>query len=161
MKARLRLWIGREHYRMDFRLKKLKRGHGGLNMDLCPGRYHGHPMPEDAIQIAEDSFWFLESGIKSHSAQYARPYAHYGVTDIPRTEWFAILGEWKELQRLLLTAKTPLDLPVLRKGPRYARKAFIRDFRRNCAGLAKMIGMLEEWFRAKLESNDQIFIGGI
>jgi hypothetical protein len=159
LKATLFRWKSHEQKQMDFRLKKLKRGHGGLNMGLCPGPYLGDIMPDNAIHIAEDPFWFLEPAILRHSL-YTRSH-HYGVAEVSCKEWGRILEEWKELQRLLLKAQIPLDIPVLREAPRYARKAFVRDFRRNCAGLAKMIGLLENWFGAELESNDQVFIAGI
>ena len=160
-KANLRRWIGREQYRMDFRLKKLKRGYGGLNMGLGPGPYRGDPMPDDAIHIAEDAFWFLELGIKKHCAQYSRPYAHYGVTEVSREEWSEILREWEGLSVQLEAAKLTPQLEILRVVPKDTRKMFIRDFDRNRRGLSKMIGLLSEWMRAELITGEQISILGI
>jgi hypothetical protein len=119
---------------MDFRLKKLKWGNGGLNMGLCPGPYRGDFMPDNAIHIAEDAFWFLEPGIKKHCAQYSRPYAHYGVTEVYRQEWSEILREWERLSVDLGTAKLTPHLEILRFIPEDARKIFVRDFDRNRVG---------------------------
>jgi hypothetical protein len=53
MKSLLRRWRGRERSMMDCRLKKLKAGHIGLNMGLCPGFYEGRKSRGIAIHIAE------------------------------------------------------------------------------------------------------------
>jgi hypothetical protein len=145
---------------MDFRLKKLKRGHGGLNMGLCPGSYKGDPMPDDAIHIHEDSFWLLEKGIGKRFARY-KNYSHYGVTDFSRQEWLVVLDEWEHLRLKLERARLTTDLEELRTIPMYARKLFVRDFSRNCAGLADMIGRVSDWVRAKLSANDHLFVAGI
>ena len=116
-------------------------------------------MPDNAIHIADDTFWFLAAAIKQHLS--GRPMDYCGVTKITRREWLSILDEWQGLQYLLQRARIPLDLPVLRQVPKHARRMFVRDFVRNCAGMAKMIGLLEKWLRAELESNDELFIAGL
>ena len=146
---------------MDFRLKKLKPGHGGLNMGICPGIYGGAESWADSIHIAEDSFWFLELGIKKHCRLYARPDAHYGVTEITREEWSEILGEWDKLRTELDSASLTTDLPVLRLVMKDVRKTFVRDFKRNCVGLSKLIGQLCEWMRTELVAHEYISVLGI
>jgi hypothetical protein len=144
---------------MDVRLKKLKRGHCGLNIGLCPGPYRGDPMPGNAIHVAEDTFRFFEPAIKLNLS--GRSLNHWGITKLTHQEWLTILGAWRDLRILLMKAQIPLDLPVLRLVPTHARRIFMRDFARNCRGLAKMIGLLEEWLRDELESNNELFIAGI
>jgi hypothetical protein len=146
---------------MDFRLKKLKPGHTGLNMCLCPGIYKGVESRADSIHIAEDPFWFLEIGIKTHCTPYARPFAHYGVTEIPRKAWCEILGEWDALGKSLDAASLTTDLPVLRLVMKDVRKTFVKDFKRNCAGLSKLIEQLTDWMRAELAAQEYISVHGI
>ena len=146
---------------MDFRLKKLKRGYGGLNMGLGPGPYRDDPMPDNAIHITEHAFWFLEPGIKKHCAQYSRPYAHYGVTEVSREEWSEVFREWEGLSVQLEAAKLTPHLEILRFIPKDARRIFVRDFDRNRVGLSRMIGLLNDWMRAELITEEQISILGI
>ena len=146
---------------MDFRLKKRKPGHVGLNMGLCPGIYEGVESIVAAIYIAEGPFWFLEKGIKRHCILYAQPYAHYGDTRISREEWTQILGEWDKLRKDLDAASLTTDLPILRLVMKDIRKAFVRDFKRNCAGLSKLIGQLSEWVRNELVAHEYISVLGI
>jgi hypothetical protein len=103
----------------------------------------------------------LELGIKKHCAQYSRPYAHYGVTEVSREEWSEILREWEGLSVQLEAAKLTPQLEILRVVPKDTRKMFIRDFDRNRRGLSKMIGLLSEWMRAELITGEQISILGI
>jgi hypothetical protein len=145
---------------MDFRLKKRRTGHAGLNMGLFPGLYHEVGSGKDAIHIGEDPFWLLEPAIKKHCARYSNM-AHYGRTDIPREEWFRILDEWDRLRNQLVIALLTTDIQTLRLVPRYARREFVRDFHRNCLKLAKMIGQLSVWMRRELQLNDHISIHGI
>jgi len=161
MKTRLRRWIGHERAQMDFRLKKLRRGHCGLNMGLGPGPYCGDPMPDDSFHIAEDVFWFLEPGIKKHCTPYTRPYAHYGVTEIPREEWMRILLEWENLRVNLGAAKLTPDLGILRCIGGDARRRFVSDFDRNRLGLSRMIVQLTKWMRSELVVHEQISVLGI
>jgi hypothetical protein len=146
---------------MDFRLKKLKPGHTGLNMGLCPGAYKGVESCADSIHIAEASFWFLEIGIKKHCKLYARPYAHYGVTEISRKEWCEILSEWDTLGKNLDAASLTTDPPVLRLVMKDVRKTFVKDFKKNCAGLSKLIDQLTKWMWAELAAQEYISVHGI
>lgn len=130
-------------------------------MGLGPGPYRGDPMPENAVHIAEDAFWFLEPGIKKHCTPFTRPYAHYGVTEIPREEWIGILLEWESLRVNLEAAKLAPDLGILQFIVRDARTRFVRDFDRNKLGLARMIVRLSEWMRSELVLHEQISVLGI
>jgi hypothetical protein len=145
---------------MDFSLKKLQRGHKGLNLGLVPGPYVRGSMPDNAIHIAEDAFWFLEPGIQKHVPGYAN-YGHYGVTQIPREKWLRILDEWEQLRLELDVAQLNADGPVLHFIRKHTSEEFIRDFERNRAGLSMMIANLDRWIREELENTDQMFIAGI
>lgn len=145
---------------MDFRIKKRRAGHGGLNMGLCPGTYQGAKSHDDAIQIAEDSFWFLEPGIRKHCSRYAGD-AHWGVTAISRDERLQILAEWEQLRAELATASMTTDLAILRLVMKDTRKLFVRDFMRNRLKLSKMIGELIVWIRMELIGHDHVSILGI
>jgi len=145
---------------MDFRLKKLKAGRIGLNMGLCPGSYRGRESHNDAVYIAEDSFCFLEPGIRKHCARYAG-YAHWGVTAASRGEWLLILAEWERLRTDLNAASLTTDLAILRVVMKETRKLFLRDFNRNRVKLSKMIGESITWMRAELIEHDQVSILGI
>jgi hypothetical protein len=145
---------------MDCRLKKLKAGHIGLNLGLCPGTYRGRESHEAAIHIAEASFCFLEPGIRRHCPRYAG-YAHWGVTAISREEWFKILDEWEQLKQGLDVATLTTDLQILRAIMKNARREFIRDFDRNRAKLSKMIAQLVPWMRTELIEYEHITVLGI
>ncbi len=130
-------------------------------MDLLPGRYTGAESFYHTIRVHEDVFWFLEPALKRHSAQYSRPYSHWGVTAISREEWGKILDEWEDLARLLETAVIPLELNVLRDVPKYARREFIRSLARNGRKLSRLIGRLAIWIRAELKTHEEVSILGI
>ena len=146
---------------LNFRLKSGREGHGGLWMDLLPGRYLGAESFDQTIRVHEDVFWFLEPAIKKYSAQYARPYAHYGVTAISRAEWENILREWEDLTKLLETAVIPLDLKVLQEVPKHVRRDFIRSLIRNERKLSRLIGRLALWVRAEIKTHEEVSILGI
>jgi len=145
---------------MDFRLKKLRPGHAGMHLGLCSGLYRGTESLSNAINIAEDTFWFLEPGIKKNCPRYSSM-SHYGLTAISREEWFSILDEWDRLRDELVIASLTTDIPTLRSVPRYARREFVSDFPRNCAKLAKMIGQLSMWMRIELQLNEHVSVLGI
>jgi hypothetical protein len=139
-------------------LKKLKAGHHGLNMGLCPCQaMHSN---DDTVGIAEDSFWFLEHGIKKHCARYTSM-AHYGVTAISREEWLVIFNEWGRLRVDLDRALLTTDLVVLRSVAKHARREFVMDFARNKGKLSKLIGQVAAWIRAELIYHEHISILGI
>ena len=161
LRARLRRWIGRERSQMDFRLKKLRRGHCGLNIGFGPGPFLGDPMPENAIHVSEDVFWLLEPSIQRHSVQYSRPYSHYGVTEVVREEWIEILNEWNSLKINLKSAMLTPQVGILRFIPRDSRTRFVRDFDRNRIGPSRMISRLDDWMRTRLVDHEQVTVIGI
>ena len=145
---------------MDFRLKERRPGHQGLNMGLCPGLDRRDQSWEDRVFIAEDSFWFLEPGIKKHCARYAG-FAHYGATAITREEWLMILAEWEQLRADLDAASLTTDLVILRQVMKETRRLFVSEFNRNRVKLSKMIGELIVWLSAELVNYDQVSVHGI
>jgi hypothetical protein len=145
---------------MDFRLKKRRAGHQGLNMGLYPGLYRADQPWEGRVFIAEDTFWFLEPGIKKHCTGCAR-YDHYGVTAITREEWLMILAEWEQLRADLDAALLTTDLVILRQVMKETRRLFVSEFNRNKVKLAKMIGELIVWLSAELVSHNQVSVLGI
>ena len=130
-------------------------------MDLLPGRYTGAESFDQTIRIHENVFWFLEPAIKRHSPQYARPYTHWGVTAISRSEWEHILSEWETLVVTLDAVVLPVNLKILQEVPRYTRKEFIRSPLRNQRKLAALIARLIGWVRATLETYHEVSILGI
>ncbi len=129
-------------------------------MGLCPGLYQKNQPWEDRIFIAEDSFWFLELGIKKHCARYTGD-AHYGDTAVSRAEWLMILADWEQMRADLDAASITTDLAILRQVWKEARRLFAKDFRRNRVKLSKMIRELTDWIRTELLSHEQISILGI
>ena len=118
-------------------------------------------MPENAIHVSEDVFWFLEPSIQRHSVQYSRPYSHYGVTEVVREEWIEILNEWNSLKINLKSAMLTPQVGILRFIPRDSRTRFVRDFDRNRIGPSRMISRLDDWMRTRLVDHEQVTVIGI
>lgn len=145
---------------MDFRLKERKPGRVGLNMGLLPGTYQGTESIPEVTYISEDVFWLLEVAIRKH-CEALTSYSHWGHTPISRAQWEAILVEWKNLAIAADLAKLPIQIPALRALPTHARREFLRDFRRNCAKLSKLILRLTLHVRDLLATCDEISVLGV
>lgn len=158
MKARLRRWIGRVDYQMDFRMRNGMRG--GLTMDLLPGSYWGTNSRENAVSIREATFWYLEWAILKRCSAYCAD-SHYGVTAIPREEWMEILAEWNALKERLFKASIPIEMRIPTGIPLDDRTAFLRDFPRNRKCLIRLIEQLSEWVRNTLADWEEISVCGI
>jgi hypothetical protein len=130
-------------------------------MGLCPGLYQGKLSRDEAINIAEGAFSFLEPGIKRHCPSYALRYAHWGVTEISRQEWIAIFDEWERLKVNLEAARLTPHLGILRFVVKDVRSEFVKDFDRNRVRLSRIIGRLTDWMRAELLVHEHISVLGI
>ena len=144
---------------LDFRIKKLKRGHCGLNIGFCPGPWRGDPMPDDAIHFSEDVFWMLEPALMRHSA-YTSSH-HYGVCEIAREQWLLILVDWQRIRSEFARARLSTDVPILRILPKHLRPIFHRDFRRNCRKMERLTEQLDAWIRNELQRHEGIFVAGL
>jgi hypothetical protein len=158
MKARLRRWIGRLDYQMDFRMRNGMRG--GLSMNLLPGSYWGTNSRENAVSIREATFWYLEWAILKRCPAYCGD-SHYGVTAIPREEWMDILAEWKVFKERLLKASIPIQMGITTRIPLDFRITFLKDFPRNRKCLIRLIEQLSEWVRNTLANWEEISVCGI
>jgi hypothetical protein len=143
---------------MDFRLKGPEKG--GLNIGLLAGINWIDASHAEAVHIHEDAFWFLERAIFRHCATYTWE-SHYGVTEIPRESWERILVEWKHLAEELQSVQLTTDLRILRDVPKYVRTAFIRDLRRNCLRLSRLLSAVIQWVNAATTRHEIISVLGI
>jgi hypothetical protein len=50
--------------------------------------------------VSEDAFGFLEPSVKQHCPRY-RDMSHWGMTDVRREEWVAILRDWEWISKEL------------------------------------------------------------
>jgi hypothetical protein len=146
---------------LDFRIKILGQGAEGMNMGLCPGVYAGKESMQHAIFIAEVPFSFLESSIRRLSSRYARSYSHWGVTEIPRHEWFEIIVEWESLKTTVASVVTFEEISELFPMSEAVLDDFKNDFEENRRRLLSMIDQLLEWLRTTLSKHDSVSILGI
>ena len=129
-------------------------------MGLLPGAWEGAQSIAKAIYTAEDVFWLLEPGIRKVCARY-NEYAHWGHTPIVRSEWAEIIAGWEQLALAADSARLPIQVPELHSLPKHLKREFLREFRRNCAKLSKLIRQLSAWLHEQLAVNDQISVLGI
>ncbi|HLJ86503.1 MAG TPA: hypothetical protein VKZ53_06750 [Candidatus Angelobacter sp.] len=144
-----------------FNLKTGAQKHGGLNIGLCPGIYEGKQSREKCIYVSEAAFGFLEPDMRKHSSKFARPYSHWGITEISRDEWQAILRNWNLLRQEFAMANTIEEICHIHPVGLDRKDEFGNDFDRNKFALLKMIDELSDWVSVRLVENDQITVLGI
>jgi len=132
-------------------------------MCLCPGTYQGEESFLNSMVIHEAAFGPLEEIIEKHSPQYARPYAHWGVSVVSREEWMLILDNWEE-ERVRL--QNGGGLPTASRLVAYNRlvsgtTGSEPNLPENTRRLMVLIEELSEWLRKTLQTYDQVCILGI
>lgn len=143
---------------IDFRLKTAGQKVGGLNVGLCPGQYEGKRSHQQTLYLTENTFSFVESTIRNYSPKYAKPYSHWGITEISRKEWENIIQGWSQLKRNIAMAKNAQDMGINSKD---LEKEFSDDFEKNKAALLNMIEELSNWLLLMLKAHEEISILGI
>jgi hypothetical protein len=145
---------------IDFRLKSANEKIGGQNIGLCPGAYAGKGSIHNSLYLTETAFRVLEPSVRSHSLAYGRPYSHWGITTITRSEWRKILLDWDKLKAGIAAATTPEQVGAFFSSEKL-KSEFQEEFEANKIGLLRMIDELNFWFRDELSSHDKISILGI
>lgn len=146
---------------LDFTIRNWDERRSGLSIGLCPGKYVGKESRSGSIFISESSFACMESTIKECSAPLSKNYSHWGVTEIPRSEWVEIISRLERLRSGVLAASSYAEaLPLL---PRlnFIEEAFTEDFETSKIGLSTLISNLNRWADKTLLQHDSISVLGV
>ena len=143
---------------IDFSLGTAEQKARGLNIGLSPGVYAGKSSHQGALYVSESAFIFLESSIKRHSIKYAKPYSHWGITEISRQEWNYIISDWQQLKEDVAAATNAHELGVDLKE---LGREFNNGFEENKYALLTMIDQLIDWLHSTLRTHEQVSILGI
>lgn len=143
---------------IDFSLGTAGQKARGLNIALSPGKYADKSSQQHALYVSENAFIFLESSIKRHSPKYAKPYSHWGITEISRQEWNYIISDWQQLKKDVAAATNAHELGIDLKE---LGREFDNGFDENKSALLAMIDQVIHWLHLTLRTYEQVSILGI
>jgi hypothetical protein len=145
---------------IDFSIRNADGAPSGLYMSLLPGVYRKHESCGGMIVVGEGAFGFLEPSIAKVSAEYSRPYSHWGVTALRREEWALVLVEWGALETSL-TGGASDRVAGLRFITRDLENEFLQEADLNYIRLADFIREISLWLLTTLENHDVVSVLGI
>lgn len=145
---------------IDFRIKSASEKSGGLNVGLSAGPYCRKVSLLEAVYVTEDAFAILEPSIVRYCPRY-RHFGHWGVTNIGKDEWLAILGDWSSAERQLSQESTVDVLTGTLLLPEEIARNIAASFGSSCEPLRQMLQALNAWLRSVLLRFDEVCILGI
>lgn len=132
----------------------------GLMTELLPGSMTGHSASTGPIFVSEGAFGFLEPSVRKCCPRYTEM-SHWGVTEISRAEWDAIIKDWQVLAGELGRAPAASDFTRSRFVFSDVDQDFTEDFEAYRSGLMQLIHELSRWLENNLSSCQFIAIKGI
>jgi hypothetical protein len=145
---------------IDFSLKRAQKM-GGLTIGLAPGEYKRYVSSIENVYLSEKAFFFFEPAIRRRSAKYARPFAHWGTTPIPKGEWLMIIEDWKRVSAELAGARSIDSVSEFAQMSRELRKEFDDSFTANKSGLMAALFELGKWLEQMLERSTVVSVLGV
>lgn len=146
---------------IDYTINTKEQSRSGLRIQLQPGLHSKTAETVAAISVSEEAFGFLEPAVAMGSTSFARPFSHWGVTAVHRSEWLVIIEHWARLKVILDNAPSAEAIDNLRFITKQAKNDFLRNINKDCAKLSALITNLTIWLEDTLRNNEEISILGI
>jgi hypothetical protein len=151
--------ISAQHFMINFCLMTKDQVTSGLVIELSPYPVGALASPE-SVFVSEAAFGFLEPSIRKHCSRYTEM-SHWGITEVDREEWLAVIAEWNLVETDLAKAVAFEDY----SRPRFLFSDVAGDFQEHFGSyrepLLALIAGLRSWFQGTLTSTASIAVKGV
>jgi len=136
----------------------IKELEGTAYIEVLPGAYKDKCWNDGSLFFDEEAFGYIEPILQRNVPAYD----HYAFSEIGRDKWLAIIDDLDELQSLITSATSIVDLQGHIGLPfGGTEERFARDFDASKGALSRLISEFSVWLRAKINENDSITVLGM